>query len=370
MNVSFLNIQKANLQYQEQLEDVFRRVLCSGWYVLGEEVKRFEQAFATYCGTKECIGVANGMDALILIMEAYKEMGVMQPGDEVIVPANTFIASILSITKAGLRPVLVEPDELTYNINSKEVEKQITSRTKAILAVHLYGQTADMNALKVIAQKYQLKLIEDAAQAHGAFHGNQKTGNLGDAAAFSFYPTKNLGALGDAGAITTNDEHLADIIRAYRNYGSPQKYFNTYLGYNSRLDELQAALLSVKLCYLDQENQRRQEIAQYYLENIRNPDIRLPYVASYGTHVWHLFVIRTPKRQQFQQYLAQKGIQTAIHYPIPPYQQKAYQQELGHLSMPITEKIHREVVSLPLYPTMNQEQIEYVTKVVNAYREN
>lgn len=367
MNIKFLDLLKINQQYENEIQASLSRVVSSGWYILGEEVKKFEADFAAYCGTKHCIGVANGLDALILIMEAYKELGLMQAGDEVIVPANTYIASILAITKAGLVPVLVEPDPQTFNLSAQNIVQHITPRTKAILPVHLYGQTADMTALNTIAQQYNLKVIEDGAQAHGALHRGLKVGNLGDAAGFSFYPGKNLGALGDAGGITTNDDQLADVLLAWRNYGSHKKYHNLYLGLNSRLDEIQAPILALKIPHLDNENKRRQDVANKYLQQISNPLITLPAVADYGTHVWHLFVVRTAQRDRFQQYLQEQGVQTVIHYPIPPHQQEAY-KNLAHLSLPLTEEIHRTVLSLPISPVMEEWEVQRVIEVVNSYQ--
>ncbi|CCQ94034.1 Erythromycin biosynthesis sensory transduction protein eryC1 [[Clostridium] ultunense Esp] len=332
----------------------------------GEEVKAFEKEFAEYCGVKYCIGVANGLEALILILRAYKQLGIMHEGDEVIVPANTFIATIMAITENNLVPVLVEPDINTYLIDPYKIEEKITKRTKAILPVHLYGQTCEMEQINQIAKKYNLKVIEDSAQAHGAFYGIRRSGNLGDASGFSFYPGKNLGALGDAGAVTTNDIELASIIRKLSNYGSHKKYENLYKGINSRLDELQAALLRVKLKYLDQEIERRRQIARYYLDNIKNQKIILPYVRSVKEHVWHLFVVRTKERYRLQQYLKENEIQTLIHYPIPPHLQKAY-KEWNHYHYPITEQIHNEVLSLPMGSFLTDEQVEQIVRVINKF---
>lgn len=365
--IKFLDLQKVNLLHQREIEEQLLKSFRSGWYILGEEVKLFEEKLATYIGTKHAIGVANGLDALRLIFKAYIEMGIMQPGDEVIAPANTYIASLLAITDNNLVPVLVEPDLDTYNINIAEIEKNLTPKTKAIMVVHLYGQATFSNDLKALAQKHNLKIIEDNAQAIGAEWNGIKTGNLGDAAGFSFYPGKNLGAIGDAGAITTNDDALAKTMRALANYGSEQKYVNIYQGLNSRLDEIQAAVLSIKLRYLDAENQQRKEIAQYYIENIRNSDIILPQLpADKNAHVWHLFVIRTPERDKLKKYLDDNGIQTLIHYPIPPHHQEAYPQ-FNDLSFPITEQIHREVLSLPISPVMTSEEIKLIVDTINAY---
>ena len=360
--IKFLDLKKVNDAHGEEISAAIQRVLDSGWYLLGQEGEAFEQEFAEYCDAKHCLGVANGLDALILILMAYRELGVMQEGDEVIVPANTYIASILAISRAGLKPVLVEPDELTYNIDPTLIEAAITERTKAIMAVHLYGQCADMDPICAIAKKHGLKVVEDAAQAHAATYLGRKTGSLGDAAGFSFYPGKNLGALGDGGAVTTSDDALAEAIRALRNYGSQEKYHNKYKGMNSRLDEIQAAILRVKLKYLDADTDKRRQVAQCYLNSlsaINHSQLVLPYVATYGEPAWHLFVVRTPKREQLAAFLAEKDIQTVIHYPIPPHQQEAY-PELHHLSLPVTEAIHREVLSLPISPVMETGEVSRV----------
>jgi dTDP-4-amino-4,6-dideoxygalactose transaminase len=344
----------------------------SGWYLLGEEVKNFEKNLSSYIGAKHAIGVANGLDALRLILNAYKHLGIMQDGDEIIVPANTYIASVLAITDNGLVPVFTEPELSTYNINIAGIEDKITPRTKAIMVVHLYGLAVYSEELQSLAKKNNLKIIEDNAQAIGAEWNGKKTGNLGDAAGFSFYPGKNLGALGDGGAVTTNDDALAETVRALANYGSKQKYINIYKGLNSRLDEIQAAVLDVKLQYIDKENNRRKEIAQYYLDNIKNPDVVLPVLKGgesaedSASHVWHLFVIRHKKRDELQKHLLDNGIQTLIHYPIPPYKQEAY-SEYSHLSFPITEQIHDEVLSLPVSPVMEQHEIEHVVNTINSF---
>jgi len=358
----FLDLKKINDQYYDLIAQAIDNVLKSGWYILGEAVTQFEQKFAAYCGTKYCVGVANGLDALSLIIRAY---GIGE-GDEVIVPSNTYIASILAVSANGATPVLVEPDINTYNIDPNNIEKYITDKTKAIMVVHLYGQSCEMGAINEIAQKYNLKVIEDCAQAHGAYFEMKKTGNLGNAAAFSFYPGKNLGALGDAGAVTTNDEELYNNIKALRNYGSHKKYENLYKGVNSRLDEMQAAILSVKLDFLDKENNHRRTIAQYYLENINNNKIVLPSVEHDSHHVWHVFVIRTEKRNALQKYMLDNGIQTMIHYPIPPHKQEAY-KEWNDLSFEISEKIHREIISLPISPVMTLDEAKMVVEVINRY---
>lgn len=345
--IPFLDLKKLNAQYRDELIEACIRVIDSGWYILGKEVEEFEKEFANYCGTKYAIGVGNGLDALTLILRAYKELGILSDGDEVIVPANTYIATILAITNNNLTPVLVEPDIDTYLIDPDSIEENITSKTKAIMVVHLYGQTCEMDKINDIAKKYNLKVIEDSAQSHGAYYKDKRSGNLADASGFSFYPGKNLGALGDAGAITTNDDHLAEVLKALRNYGSHKKYENIYKGVNSRLDEIQAAILRVKLKYLDDEIERRRKIARFYLENIKNYNIILPKVREDSNHVWHLFVIRTEKRDKLQKYLLDKGIHTLIHYPIPPHKQIAY-KEWNDRSYPITEKISKEVLSLPI----------------------
>jgi dTDP-4-amino-4,6-dideoxygalactose transaminase len=342
-------------------------VVHSGWYILGEEVTKFEDSFAAYCGIKHAIGVASGLDALTLILRAYKELGKLRTGDEVIVPANTYIATILSITANDLVPVLVEPDERTFNINPALIEQHITSKTKAILPVHLYGQLADMGTINRIARQHGLLVIEDAAQAHGAENkAGQKAGNLGDAAAFSFYPGKNLGALGDGGTITTNDDKLANTVRVLRSYGSNKKYHNRYKGVNSRLDELQGAILSVKLKHLEQDNERRRAIALRYLNEINNPGIILPAYSGIKDHVFHQFVIRTEDRNRLQGYLKEKGIETMIHYPVPPHKQQAY-NKWNNRSYPVTERIHREVLSLPISPVLTDEEVNYIISIVNEY---
>jgi dTDP-4-amino-4,6-dideoxygalactose transaminase len=364
--IKFLDLKAINELYYDQLLEASKRVLQSGWYILGKEVEEFEREFAKFCQTEDAIGVASGLDALILIIRAYKEMGIFKDGDEIIVPANTYIASILAISENNLTPVLVEPDIDSYNINPQKIEEKIGSKTVAILAVHLYGQSADMSKIEKVAKKHNLKVIEDAAQAHGAKHEGKRVGSLGDACGFSFYPGKNLGALGDGGAVTTNDKYLATTIRAIRNYGSHKKYENRYRGLNSRLDEMQAALLLVKLKHLDSSNQKRAEVAQNYLEGIKNPKITLPKISPNNTHVWHLFVIRVKNRDEFQNYLRQNGIQSMIHYPIPPHKQEAY-RELKDLSLPITESIHDEVISLPMHECLSKEDIQKVIEVVNRF---
>jgi len=407
--IKFLDLKSINDSFQPGISRAIQNVLNSGWYLYGQEVKLFEEEFGSFIGTKNCIGVANGLDALRLILRAYIEMGIMQEGDEIIVPANTYIASILAITDNNLRPVLVEPDINTYNLDISIVEQHITPRTRGIMVVHLYGQACWSTKIEELARKSNLKIIEDNAQAAGARivvsderremsnerkakSGERKaeislrrTGSLGDAAGHSFYPGKNLGALGDGGAVTTDDDELAGVIRALANYGSSRKYVHDYQGLNSRLDEIQAAVLRVKLPRLDADNQRRREIAQYYLENIINPDITLPQLNSSElraqssesnidlrpelcalSHVWHLFVIRHPDRDKLQKYLTEKGIQSLIHYPIPPHKQKAY-KNWNQLSLPITEKIHREVLSLPISQVIPLNEVERIITLINQF---
>lgn len=365
--IKFLDLQKINLTYQQEIEDRLLATFRSGWYLLGNEVKRFEDNLRSYIGTNHVIGVANGLDALRLILRAYIEMGVMQKGDEIIVPANTYIASILAISDNDLVPVLVEPDINTYNINISKIEEKITSKTKGVMIVHLYGRVVFSEELKELAEKYNLKIIEDNAQSIGAEWEGIKTGSLGDAAGFSFYPGKNLGALGDGGAVTCKDEKLAKTVRAIANYGSNQKYVNIYQGLNSRLDEIQAAILDVKLNYINRDNKRRREIAKRYISEINNPKIILPENPNNGLeHVWHIFVVRTAERDKLQYYLADNNIQTLIHYPIPPHKQEAY-KEWNNLSFPITEQIHREVLSLPISPVMSSEEVKIVVEFINKY---
>ncbi len=365
--IKFLDLQKINLYHQEEIEKKLLETFRSGWYLLGENVKQFEKSLCEYTNSKHAIGVANGLDALRLIFKAYIEMGIMQKGDEVIVPANTYIASMLALSDNGLVPVLVEPDIETYNIDIAQIEKKITSKTKAILIVHLQGRVVFSEKLRNLALRLNLKIVEDNAQSIGAEWKGIKTGNLGDAAGFSFYPGKNLGALGDGGAVTTNDDELAALIRALANYGSSEKYVNNFQGLNSRLDEIQAAVLEVKLKYLNQENERRQQIAEKYIREIKNPKITLPQNPDdRNEHVWHVFVVRTEERDAFQSYLSQNQIQTIIHYPIPPHKQNAY-SEWNHLIFPITEKIHREVLSLPISPVMTDQEVDKVIQVINDY---
>lgn len=365
MMIKFLDLQKINLVYQQEIEDRILTTFRSGWYLLGNEVKTFEENLAKYTGTQHGIGVANGLDALRLILKAYIELGIMKIGDEIIVPANTYIASVLAISDNGLIPILVEPKLENYNIDISKIEEKITYKTKAIMIVHLYGRIVFSKDLQDLAERYNLKIVEDNAQAIGAEYNGTKTGNLGDAAGFSFYPGKNLGALGDAGAITTNDDLLANTVRALANYGSNQKYINVYRGLNSRLDEIQAAVLDVKLQYIDTDNRRRREIAERYVGEIKNNNIILPELPSdKNEHVWHLFVIRCQEREKLQNYLTENDIQTLIHYPIPLHKQEAY-KEWNTLYYPITEKIHDEVLSLPISPVMSNEEMERIIDIIN-----
>ena len=413
--IKFIDIQKITESFEPELSEAIQRIVRSGCFLMGEEVSAFEKEYAEYIGSKHCIGVANGLDALRLIFRAYIEMGVMQEGDEVIVPANTYIASVLAITENRLKPVLVEPDISTYNLDISLIEQHITLRTKAIMVVHLYGQACWSVQLVEIAGKYNLKIIEDNAQAAGAVVSGslfnapgltvtangttnhetglfKHTGSLGHAAGHSFYPVKNLGALGDGGAVTTDDDELSSVIRAIANYGSSKKYVNDYKGVNSRLDEIQAAILRVKLPRLDADNQRRHELAQYYIDHITNPDIILPLsrhltlgtsstshpqtsmlngsAIKLGTsnleHIWHLFVIRHPHRTELQRYLLNQGIQTLIHYPIPPHKQKAY-KHWNELVFPITEQIHMEVLSLPMSPALKNAELDEIVECINSY---
>lgn len=364
--IKFLDLQKVTAQYSTEIHDAVSRVVDSGWYLQGKENDSFEENYSTYIGTKFTIGCANGLDALIWIFRSYIEMGIMQPGDEVIVPANTYIASILSISENGLKPVLIEPNIDTYQIDDSKIESAITSKTKAVLIVHLYGQCAYTEKIDYICKKYNLKLVEDNAQAHGCMFNGRKTGSLGDAAGHSFYPGKNLGAFGDAGAVTTDDEELSKIIRAVANYGSTKKYIFQYIGRNSRLDEIQAAILNVKLKYLDREIAVRKKIAQYYIANINNPLIVLPIVPNWDAHVFHIFTVRCKMRDELQKYLAENGIQTIIHYPIPPHKQICY-QEWNHLTYPITEQIHKEELSLPISPVIDYWELDEVIRVINLF---
>lgn len=364
--IKFLDLQKITQKYSQEIHEAINRVVDSGWYLQGKENEEFEANYSMYIGTKYTIGCANGLDALVWIFRAYIELGVMQPGDEVIVPANTYIASILAISENGLKPVLVEPSIETYQIDDSRIEAAITSKTRAILIVHLYGHCAYTDKIGDICRKYNLKLIEDNAQAHGCRYNERKTGSLGDAAGHSFYPGKNLGAFGDAGAVTTNDAELASVIRAIANYGSTKKYVFKYIGRNSRLDEIQAAILNVKLKYLDEDVATRKKIARYYIENITNPKIVTPEVIDWNIHVFHIFPIRCTQRDELQKYLAVNGVQTIIHYPIPPHKQECY-KEWNNLSFPITEQIHAEELSLPISPVMNMCDVRGIVEILNIY---
>lgn len=368
--ISFLDLHKINTRFESQFQEAYQAFLDSGYYILGNRVKEFEETFATYCGTKHCIGVANGLEALRLILEGYISLGKLNKGDQVIVAANTYIATILAIKQAGLKPILVEAEARTYGFNLAELEQAISAKTKAIMPVHLYGQIANMELVNALAKTNNLLVIEDAAQAHGATYRFQnqdsKAGNIGDAAGFSFYPTKNLGALGDGGAVTTNDNSLAEAIRKLRNYGASSKYVNDLAGFNSRLDELQAAFLLVKLKKLDTDNRRRTEIAKKYLTQLLNKKIILPTVPDYSAHVFHLFVIRVENRKEFIDYMDKNSVGTLIHYPIAPHQQEGL-SELNHLCFPVTEMIHDTIVSIPISPVMTNEEVQGVIEVINKY---
>ncbi len=361
--IKFLDLEKINNRLRREIDLEIKEVLDSGWYLQGEKNKEFTDNFAKYCGVKHCVGVANGLDALNIIIKGYG----FTDGDEIIVPSNTYIASILAISLNGCVPVLVEPDIKTYNINPDLIEAKITDKTKAIMVVHLYGQAVQMKKVWELAKKYNLKVIEDSAQAHGAIYEGVRTGALSDASGFSFYPGKNLGCLGDGGCITTNDDELFEQIKAIANYGSDRKYHHIYKGINSRLDEIQAAVLNVKLKYLDSDNEKRREISKYYRENIKNPLITLPETYDESAHVWHVFPVRTENRDEFQKYLGENDIQTIIHYPTPPHKQMAY-KEWNNLSYPISEEIHKTIISLPISPVMDNNDIDKVVEIVNAYR--
>lgn len=362
--IAYLPLHKINDLHNEELRAAVNRVLDSGWYLNADATRQFETHYAEYIGTRHCVGCGNGLDALKLILLAYMEMGVMQEGDEVIVPANTYIASILAITACGLTPVLVEPDINTLQIDDARIERAITSRTKAVMIVHLYGRCAYTQKIADICKKFNLKLIEDNAQAHGCTFEGQKTGSLGDAAAHSFYPGKNLGALGDAGAITTNDEELTSLARALGNYGSSKKYVHDYKGCNSRIDEIQAAVLDVKLLYLDDENNRRKEIASLYINKVQNPLIHLPL--SERDSVWHIFPVFCERRDELQQYLRENGVETQIHYPIPPHKQQCF-KEWNQQSFPITEQIHSQELSIPCHQAMTKEEVDMIIDLLNSF---
>ena len=389
--IKFLDLQKITAQYSEEIHEAVDRVVDSGWYLQGEENKKFEEEYSKFIGTKYCIGVANGLDALIWILRAYIELGIMKEGDEVIVPANTYIASILAITENNLVPVLVEPDINTFQIDENKIEEAITPKTKAIMIVHLYGRCAYTDKIGEICKKHNLKLIEDNAQAQGCVYtpqspkgegdnksvspfrglGGKRTGSIGDAAGHSFYPGKNLGAFGDAGAVTTDNEELANTIKTLANYGSSKKYVFKYTGRNSRLDEIQATVLSVKLKYLDKDNAHRKEIAKYYIENIKNPKIILPKIDDCNSHVFHIFPILCEQREELQNYLTENGVQTLIHYPIPPHLQECYQSnfnlQITNCNLKISERIHNEELSLPISPVMSLEEAKIVVELINKY---
>ncbi|EHP5258201.1 DegT/DnrJ/EryC1/StrS family aminotransferase, partial [Escherichia coli] len=357
--IDFLNLQKSNARYNNELIEAAVRVIESGWYISGSELNAFENNFAKYCKVKHAIGVANGLDALTLTLKAWQELGKLKRNDEVLVPANTYIASILAISEAGLKPVLVEPNEFSYNLSVDNIRAKITANTRVILPVHLYGLISPMDEIMNFARENNLLVLEDSAQSHGASIKGKKAGSWGDAAGFSFYPGKNLGALGDAGAVTTNDTDLADTVRYLRNYGSKIKYKHEFKGVNSRLDEIQAAFLNVKLNYLDDDIRIRRNIANRYLNEIKNELIVLPTISSEENHVWHLFVIRIKDRDSLQHYLTKHNIQTVIHYPTPPHRQLAY-KEFKDLCFPLSEELHREVISIPMDPTLTEEQVSYV----------
>ncbi len=365
--VKFLDLQKVTAAYADEIHAAVARVVDSGWYLQGKENEAFEAEYARYIGSKHCIGCANGLDALIWIFRAYVELGVMQPGDEVIVPANTYIASILAITENGLKPVLVEPSAETLQLDDSLLESAITERTRAILIVHLYGQCAYTEKIGELCRKHGLKLVEDNAQAHGCQYQGRTTGSLGDAAGHSFYPGKNLGALGDAGAVTTDDEKLAQAIRSLANYGSSRKYVFQYQGRNSRLDEIQAAVLRVKLAHLDEAVAARRRVARYYRENIVNPKVHIPAAVAEEAHAYHLFPILCAERDALQQHLAEQGVQTLIHYPIPPHKQECYKEWNG-LSFPVTEQIHAQELSLPMSPVMTMEETAQVVQAINDFQ--
>ena len=367
MQIKFLDLLKVNEPYFPKLLESTKRFLENGWYILGNEVENFEKEYADFCGVTHCVGVSNGLDALRLIFEAYKVRGKMKAGDEVIVPSNTYIATILSITQSGLTPVLVEPDISTYNLDPEKVEAAITPKTKAILTVHLYGQLSDMKPLEDICRKHGLFLFEDGAQSQGASYKDGRiSGNLSDAAGHSFYPGKNLGALGDAGAVTTNNAEIAETINALRNYGSHKKYYNIYEGFNMRLDENQAAWLRIKLQGLNNENEKRRELAKIYDNNLKLKDLIVPKQADYGKHIYHIYAVLHPKRDELQNYLSQNGIQTLIHYPVPPHKQTAFEC-WNNLSFPIAEKIHNQELSLPISPIHTVQEIEYVCDKINNF---
>jgi len=365
--IKFLDLKGITDLYADEIKLAINSVVDSGWYLQGNANKQFESDYAQYIGTNYCVGVANGLDALIWIYRAYIEMGVMQPGDEVIVPANTYIASILAITENGLKPVLVEPNIETLEMDDRLIEQAITPRTKSILIVHLYGRCAYTEKIGELCRKYNLKLVEDNAQAHGCRYRGKRTGSIGDAAGHSFYPGKNLGAFGDGGAVTTNDEKLATCVRTLANYGSQKKYVFQYCGRNSRLDEIQAAILDVKLRHLDEDNSRRQHVAKYYYEHINNPLITMPTRLSDENNVYHIFPVLCPERDRLQQYLTENGIQTLIHYPIPPHKQECY-KEWNTMNLPVTEQIHQQELSIPISQILSDDDIQQITSILNSFQ--
>ena len=365
--LKYFELKTYNDSFEPELTEAVCSVLRSGWYLLGSEVEAFERKFANYCGVKHCVGVANGLDALTLVLMAWKEMGYLTVGDEVLLPANTYIATILAVTRIGLKPILVEPDPNSFTIDPKALEARITKRTKVILPVHLYGQCADMEAIGSIALKYNLKVLEDAAQAHGSMYNKVRTGNLGDAAGFSFYPSKNLGALGDGGCVTTNDTNLATCVRSLANYGLSRKYINQYQGINSRLDEIQAAVLSVKLNRLDVDNEKRRTLAKIYLSEIHNPTVQLPQIKDFKAHCFHVFPVFTVHRDQLQSSLLKAGIETIIHYPVPPHKQQAF-KAWNTQCYPITEHIHSTELSLPISPMLSSTDLQFICQHINAFQ--
>ena len=364
--VNFFDIHKINQSYKDSFQNIFTEFLDSKKIILGEKTEEFESLFAKYCGVNHALGISNGLDALKLIMKAYIEMDIFNKEDEIIVPANTYIASILSISEAGLKPVLVDPDIKTYNIDFEKIEEKITSKTKGIMIVHLYGQVAASDKLFEIAKKYNLKIIEDSAQAHGATYMNKKTGSIGDASGFSFYPTKNLGAIGEAGAVTTNDSELFDVVKKLRNYGSEKRYYNQYKGFNCRIDEFQAAILIEKLKNLDEDNSIRRKNAKYLNKHINNPKIILPNDFQKKSHVWHLYVVRIDDRKNFIAYLDSKNIQTVIHYPVPPHKQRAF-KEMNNDIFPVSELIHDTIISLPSNIHLEKSELDYIVDTCNEY---
>ena len=364
--IPYLDLKRINQPYEKPFQEKVAHIFASGRYILGEELLSFENKFARYCGVTHCLGVGNGLDALVLIFKAYVILGKLKEGDEILVPSNTYIASILAIINAGLKPVLIDTNILNYNLTKEAVVDNLTQNTRGILMVHLYGQVTDAEALRQIADEYSLLLIEDAAQAHGAAEKDIKAGAIGHAAGFSFYPGKNLGCLGDGGAVTTSDDELANCVNALRNYGSELKYHNIYQGINSRLDEIQAAFLSLKLKDLDADNEKRRGIAKLYIQEITNPKVVLPFYDGTENHVFHVFVVRVEDRDDFQTFLLERGIQTLVHYPIAPHRQEAM-KEFAHLQLPVSELIHRQVISLPMHPKLTYEEIQRIIDVVNAY---